>query len=862
MTEPEMAETLRQAEASFRNGAGAAAIDLLLAALPRQAPERVLAFTRKAEALLTRNGARFAALDYVEAACRTRPGTFELELLRVAVLLRLGRSPEAARVLERLDPEAPPAAYWRYRAQLALGLGDAARALRVIAAARQQGLEDAALRVFEIKALMLEAPEAALPRAMRAQQDFPAHAGIALQQIRAQRAAGGPEAARALAEQALARFPEAPALHIELAEILRAQGDDRAAMERLALAERCAPGAPLPALHLALLHLAAHRPEPALAAARRALTLGRGLPRVELVHASCLEATGRPEEALACREALFARGQAGPAGLRDLIKGHLARGDLAAVDRYLRAGQEMFPGHPVLVEQLVRSSGLTEEDFPDGRLAAWLSACLPDPRRRRLQAQLRLAAFDFPGALAALRAIPPAERTAAYAEQRAKALLFSNRLELTMRYLRLALRHWPSDSRLAALVVATYAKAGQERAGLALLRQAAARGPEGGAPLARHLAKLHASLGEIAPALAAFRTALGREPERMRPETHALLRELAARGQGAAAAAVLREARAAGVWSDPHLHKTLQGQAMTELAIALHDPATGPLRPLPPGDTAAHVALVRAAPESNIAAMRFLQHWQTCLQPDPVIGPGGPGSPAVPRQIFQYWNTSEPPPAIAGMIANWRAAPGWTHRLFDRRAALSYLRASGRADWAQAFRLANNPAEESDFLRLCLLAREGGVYADADDILIGPLDAVVDRGAGFVAALEPGRSVIGNNFLAAAAGHPILDLAAETACAALLARANETTWSKTGPGMLVRATAYCLADWAETGTPADVALLDFGHLLGRLAIHNKVAHKRKAGDWRQEARPRSAHVFAKVLQESLERHDAATGFAA
>lgn len=860
MTDADMAGVLRRAEAQVRAGAAAEAADLLLAAVPRQAPGQIVAFTRKAEALLTRNGARFAALDCVVAACQAHPESLDLALLQVAVLLRLGRSPEAARVLEGLSPETPPPAWWRYRAQAAMARGDSAAALRDVASAREQGHDDAALRVFEIKALMLEAPEEALRRGQQAQQDFPDHAGIILHLIRAQRAVGGPAVARPLAEQAVVRFPQAAALHIELAEILRAQGETDAAVARLAEADRCAPGAPLPALHLALLHLAAQRPEAALAAARRALALGRGLPRVELVHATCLEAAGQPDEALACREALFARGQAGPAGLRDLIKRHQAQGDLAAVNRYLRAGQEMFPGHPVLVEQLVLYSGLTEEDFPAGELTAWLSACLPDPRRRRLQAHLRLAAFDVPGALAALRQIPPGARNAAYAEQRAKALLYANRLRAAMRYLRRALWVWPSDGRLAALAVATYAKAGQEGAGLALLQQAAARGPEGAAPLARHLTKLHASLGEIGPAVAAFRTALGREPDRMGPETHALLRELAARGQGVAAAAVLQEARAAGVWSDPHLHKTHQGQALTELAIALRDPAGGPLRPLPPGDTAAHVALLRAEPESNIAAMRFLLHWQAYLQPAPAAGPDRRGTadtsggPEVPRRIFQYWNTPQPPEAIAGMIESWRAAPGWTHQLFDRRAALVYLQASGRADWARAFRLANNPAEESDFLRLCLLAREGGVYADADDILSGGLEAVVDRGAGFVAALEPGRSVIGNNFLAAAAGHPIAELAAETACAALLARANETTWSKTGPGMLVRATAHCLAHWAEAGTPADVALLGFSDLFGRLAIHNKVPHKRKAGDWRQDARPRNEHVFARVLQECLERH--------
>ena len=862
MTPPEMTETLKRAEARFRAGARAEAVALVQAAVTRQAPERIVLFARKADALLTRHGERRAALACVSAACRACPGRQDLDLLRVAGLLRLGRTPEAAAALSGLfapSDKAAPAAYWRYLAQVSLARGEMARASDILARARALGHDDAVLRGLGIRALMAEDPPEALAQARQAQAAFPDHAGLTLQLIRAERAALGPAAARALAEQALERFPEGVTFHLELADILRSLGAPLAARGRLELGARCDPRSPLPAVQMALLHLAEGDPRAALAAAEQAETLGRDLPRVELTLATCLEAAGQPEAALARREALFDRGQAGPSGIRDLIKAHLARGDLAAVSRYLAAGQEMFPGHPVLVEQMLRNSGLTEEDFPAGQLTDWLAGCLPAPRLRRLRAEMRLTAFDFAGALTELRRIPVAERDVQYAVLAAKALLFSNRLSVAMRYLRMSLSVWPSDTRLAALVVATFTKAGQERAGLALLQQAAQRRPEGATSLARHRIKLHASLGEFDAALAAFRIALGCEAARMRPETHALLRELAAQGHGEIVATVLREARAAGVWDDPHLHKTLLGQNMTELTIALFDFEKGPLRPLPPGDTAGHITLVQAEPDSNIAAMRFLKHWQAHLQavPDAL-----PARPRIPRCIFQYWNSPEPPEALVGMIESWRAVPGWQHRLFDRRAALAYLHDTYGTDWARAFSLASNPAEESDFLRLCLLAREGGVYADADDVLVGLLETLVDRGAGFVALLEPGRSIIGNNFLAATPGHLIAELAAKTAREALLARANETTWSKTGPSMLGRATARCLAHWAKTGTPADVAFLGFEDIFGQLAIHNRVPHKRQAGDWRQGAYSRKSVPFARVLQEQLLRQSAGSDFAA
>ncbi|AKP00213.1 Mannosyltransferase OCH1 (plasmid) [Marinovum algicola DG 898] len=862
MTPPEMTETLKRAEARFRAGARAEAVALVQAAVTRQAPERIVLFARQADALLTRHGERRAALACVSAACRAAPGLPDLDLLRVAGLLRLGRTPEAAAALSGLfapSDKAAPAAYWRYLAQVSLARGEMARASDILARARALGHDDAVLRGLGIRALMAEDPPEALAQARQAQAAFPDHAGLTLQLIRAERAALGPAAARALAEQALERFPEGVTFHLELADILRSLGAPLAARERLELAARCDPRSPLPAVQMALLHLAEGDPRAALAAAEQAETLGRDLPRVELTLATCLEAAGQPEAALARREALFDRGQAGPSGIRDLIKAHLARGDLAAVSRYLAAGQEMFPGHPVLIEQMLRNSGLTEEDFPAGQLTDWLAGCLPAPRLRRLRAEMRLTALDPAGALALLRQAPPAERDIQHAVLVAKALYLGNRIALAMRYLRLALRRWPGDPRLAGLVVASFAKAGQDRAGLALLQEAAGQTAEGPASaLARHMVKLQANLGELEAGRAAFRRALEQEPEKLRAEAHVLLRELAARGQGAAAAEVLEEGRAAGVWSDPHFQKTLLGQNMAELRIALFDPDSGPLRPLAPGDTAGHVALVQDEPSSNIAAMRFLQHWQAHLQLAPEAGAAGP---VVPRRIVQYWNSPEPPEPIAAMIDSWRAAPGWEHQLFDRRAAQLYLQEHCGPDWARAFRLANNPAEESDFLRLCLLARGGGVYADADDVLTGELETVVDRGAGFVAVLEPGLSTIGNNFLAAASGHPLLVLAAEMACEALLARANETTWSKTGPAMLGRAAALYLARHAETGAAGDIALLRYDDILGRIAMHNRVRHKQGSGDWRHSRRPRNERVFASALQESLDRHAAAASAA-
>lgn len=65
----------------------------------------------------------------------------------------------------------------------------------------------------------------------------------------------------------------------------------------------------------------------------------------------------------------------------------------------------------------------------------------------------------------------------------------------------------------------------------------------------------------------------------------------------------------------------------------------------------------------------------------------------------------------------------------------------------RAFKLASHVAEESDFLRLCLLLADGGIYADADDLLTGTPEALLQDGAGLVVFPEPTLGSIENNLL-------------------------------------------------------------------------------------------------------------------
>ena len=114
----------------------------------------------------------------------------------------------------------------------------------------------------------------------------------------------------------------------------------------------------------------------------------------------------------------------------------------------------------------------------------------------------------------------------------------------------------------------------------------------------------------------------------------------------------------------------------------------------------------------------------------PAIG-GGPA--AIPRVIHQFWDDAPPPEDIAALMASWDGYGDYAHQVLSRRDAVQFLRAEYGEEWVMAFRLASNPAESADFLRLCLLARQGGVWIDADDEAVGDLEGVfhtVDGGAG------------------------------------------------------------------------------------------------------------------------------------
>ncbi|MFN4101959.1 MAG: glycosyltransferase family 32 protein, partial [Pararhodobacter sp.] len=211
--------------------------------------------------------------------------------------------------------------------------------------------------------------------------------------------------------------------------------------------------------------------------------------------------------------------------------------------------------------------------------------------------------------------------------------------------------------------------------------------------------------------------------------------------------------------------------------------------------------------------------------------PRGQPVPQIPRRIVQYWDSARLPEDIAPITESWSRLPGYAYHRLDRRAARVFLRDRLDASFLRAFGLARSATEESDFIRLCLLATGGGIYADCDDWRTGDPAAFLARSRGLLVLREP-SGALANNFIAAPPGHPALIRGAVLAQRALLERHNDSTWSKTGPGLLTRAVAWYLDDCARHKTaPALTVLPQF--MAGLLFDpHVPLRYKQTARYWR------------------------------
>jgi mannosyltransferase OCH1-like enzyme len=210
------------------------------------------------------------------------------------------------------------------------------------------------------------------------------------------------------------------------------------------------------------------------------------------------------------------------------------------------------------------------------------------------------------------------------------------------------------------------------------------------------------------------------------------------------------------------------------------------------------------------------------------------GSGSIPRRLIRYWHDpSDLPGDVRACLDSWDclADDGFEFRMFDDISGAAYIADNYGDRERRAFARCIHPAMRCDYLRMCVVLAEGGLYVDADDVLLGegwkrifgdgrlkvqPLCYDIAARAMTAPAdiwrpcLPPEGRVfyINNDPIAAPPGHPVLRRALRDATTKLLDddRYPEIQ-STTGPGNLTAALAAHARDLRLAGSQPDFELL-------------------------------------------------------
>jgi hypothetical protein len=212
---------------------------------------------------------------------------------------------------------------------------------------------------------------------------------------------------------------------------------------------------------------------------------------------------------------------------------------------------------------------------------------------------------------------------------------------------------------------------------------------------------------------------------------------------------------------------------------------------------------------------------------------------AIPRTLVRFWhNLDDVPSDVRRCLDSWDELrdQGLSFRMFGDVSAAEYIAERYGPRELAAFARCRHPAMRSDYLRLCFVLADGGLYVDADDVLVGTGWRDIFRDGslkvqplcydlvsqGMVPASEirrPDLSTSGrifyvnNNPIAAPPGHPVVRRALVRATDRLLvSELKPEIQSTTGPGNLSAALAAharesrtldyeLLLNWERTAEP-------------------------------------------------------------
>lgn len=93
----------------------------------------------------------------------------------------------------------------------------------------------------------------------------------------------------------------------------------------------------------------------------------------------------------------------------------------------------------------------------------------------------------------------------------------------------------------------------------------------------------------------------------------------------------------------------------------------------------------------------------------------------IPKKIVQYWDDEQMiPEDVTRCMNTWKdlETKGFKHFVFNSKTAFDFIEKYYPKEYVDAFTLCPHPAMRADLFRLCYLLEYGGIYVDADDVLI------------------------------------------------------------------------------------------------------------------------------------------------
>jgi len=230
---------------------------------------------------------------------------------------------------------------------------------------------------------------------------------------------------------------------------------------------------------------------------------------------------------------------------------------------------------------------------------------------------------------------------------------------------------------------------------------------------------------------------------------------------------------------------------------------------------------------------------------------------AIPRRLVRYWHDPTELPEDVGLcLKSWDrlGEHGFEFCMFDDSSAAAYIADAYGERERRAFARCSHPAMRCDYFRLCFVLAEGGLYIDADDVLLGdewirlfkdgrlkvqPLCYDIHAGR-MVPAVEIWRPdlpthgrvfYVNNDPIAAPANHPVLRRALDRATGRLLGEELfPEIQSTTGPGNLTAALAAHARHLEATGLRYDFELLRDWDAVAEMRWN--LSYRNDARNWR------------------------------